>query len=96
MNLEKYLKLLGHKVEDRVTGMQGVVSSIGFDLYGCIQAIVNPGVGKDGKPLDQLWFDVGRLKVISKNPVMEQPSFAGVPLIEGKKGPAERPSFTKA
>ncbi len=96
MNIEKHLSLLGFKVEDRVTGTSGVVTSVGFDLYGCIQAIVNPGNDKEGKPRDPLWFDIGRLKVISHSPVMEQPNFTAiVPLIEGKKGPSEKPAFYK-
>lgn len=65
MNIKKHLELLGLKVEDKVTGFKGVVSSIGFDLYGCVQAIVNPGIGKDSKPADSHWFDVNRLKVLS-------------------------------
>jgi len=48
-NVKKHLSLLGLKVKDKVTGYTGVVASIGFDLYGCVQAIVNPGMDKDGK-----------------------------------------------
>ena len=58
---EKHLNLLGMKVEDKVTGFKGVVASISFDLYGCVQAIVNPGADKDGKLMEQCWFDVSRL-----------------------------------
>jgi len=44
--IQKHLDLLGHKVTDRVSGFTGVVTSIGFDLYGCIQAVVTPGADK--------------------------------------------------
>lgn len=91
--MRKHLDLLGHKVRDRVTGFEGVATSVTFDLYGCIQAIVNPGAGKDGKLGEQVWMDVARLEVVSKKPVMAQPQWEEVaPLSEGKKGPAEKPS----
>jgi len=92
MNITKHLNLLGMRAEDRVTGINGVVTSISFDLYGCIQALVNPGLDKDGKIQDQLWFDVGRLKVTSSAPVMDRPNYDFGPQAEGKQGPAEKPS----
>lgn len=91
MNIKKHLDLLGHRVEDKVTGLTGTVTSIGFDLYGCIQAIVNPGLDKDGKSRDSLWFDVARLKVLSDQPVMERPNYDFGPQAEGKQGAAEKP-----
>lgn len=98
VNLNKHLDLLGMHVEDRVTGFKGVVSSVSFDLYGCIQATVNPGANADGNLRDSLWFDVSRLRVISKLPVMERPEFDWTPQViaEGGKGPAERPAYYKA
>lgn len=83
--MKEHLDLLGLKVEDLVTGVHGVVTSVTFDLFGCIQALVNPGVGKDGKPMDLMWFDVERLVVLSPNPVMPQPTFAAY-TPGGKKG----------
>lgn len=91
INIKKHMELLGLRVQDRVTGYKGVVASIGFDLYGCVQAIVNPGADKTGKLQDSQWFDVSRLKVLSKTPVMELPNFDFGPQAEGKQGPAERP-----
>ena len=93
VNLRKHLDLLGMHVEDRVTGMKGIVASVTFDLYGCIQAIVNPGLDKDGKRRESEWFDVSRLVVTGTNPVMERPVFEwdAASVAEGKKGPAERP-----
>ena len=49
INLHKHLDLLGMQVRDQVTGYSGVVTSVCFDLYGCIQAVVHPGTDKDGK-----------------------------------------------
>ena len=80
------MALLGLKVKDRVTGLSGVVTSVSFDLYGCVQVIVHPGVQKDETKLsDMVWFDAQRLEVISKNPVMPVPDFGRV------KGPELKP-----
>ncbi len=83
---KNHLALLGFKVRDAVTGFTGVVSSISFDLYGCVQAIVTP-TQKDGKCEDSKWFDTKRLKPISSKPVMEVPTFDVVP------GPEAKPAF---
>ena len=95
INVKKHLDLLGKRIEDRVTGKKGVVASISFDLYGCVQAIVNPGMTKEGKLEDSLWFDVSRLKVLSDTPVMDRPDYDFGPQAEGKQGAAERPPFWK-
>lgn len=98
INLSSHLNLLGLRVVDRVTGFKGVVASVTFDLYGCIQAIVNPGMDKDGKLGEQLWFDVNRLEVIDSTPVMQRPAFDWSPaqIAAGNKGCAERPARIKA
>ena len=97
VDLKKHLDMLGMKVEDRVSGFKGTVTSVGFDLYGCIQAIVNPGVDKDGKPADSHWFDIGRLTKLSDKPVMRRPEFewTAQAVAAGQKGPAEKPRSMK-
>jgi hypothetical protein len=95
-NVEKHIhRLLGFKVKDRVTGFSGVVTSIGFDLYGCIQAIVHPGLDKDQKVLDSHYFDINRLEITSCEPVMPIPDFAYGPQAEGKQGAAEKPRMNR-
>jgi hypothetical protein len=87
----KHLDLLGLKVTDKVTGFKGVVSSMTYDLYGCIQAIVQPFA--DGSKIeDSRYFDVTRLSVTSNKPVMNPPNFEKGYIAEGKKGPAEKPA----
>lgn len=46
--MNKHFKLLGMEVKDKVTGFKGVVSTITFDLYGCIQAGVTPKIKNGG------------------------------------------------
>lgn len=92
----QYLKLLGHEVEDKVTGYKGVVDSIQFDLYGCVQVAVIPKIKlgeTDQEKTRGRYFDHKRLTVTSAVPVMPQPVFA-VPGAE--PGPAEaKPSFAR-
>jgi len=73
--MHKYLDILGHRVVDKVTGFKGVAASVTFDLYGCIQVIVNPGLDNDGKPKDCHWFDYNRL-TITGDRVMDPPDYA--------------------
>lgn len=84
------IDLLGYKATDKVTGFQGVISSVCFDLYGCVQAALTP-LAKDGTVPDGRWFDVQRL-VVSTNRVMTPPDFdarAATPA-EYDSGPAEK------
>jgi hypothetical protein len=82
------IALLGLKARDRVTGFAGVISSVTFDLYGCVQAIVTPPVGKDGKTCESNWFDIKRLETSRR--VMGVPDFGGTKFGD-EKGAAERP-----
>lgn len=93
---KEHLNLLGLRVRDRVSGFEGVVASVCFDLYGCIQAIVHPGLQADGKLGDQSWFDVNRLEIVSAEPVMNRPNFEFGEVAKGNKGAAEKPAFGKA
>ena len=95
IQIKKHLNLLGLKVKDKITGFTGIVTSVSFDLYGCIQAIVNPGMDRDGKQKDSHYFDVNRLKIVSSKPVMDLPNFDFGSIAEGKKRPAEKPRFIK-
>jgi hypothetical protein len=90
-NIKKHLGLLGLKVEDKVTGLTGIVSSVSFDLYGCIQAVINPGLDKDGNQRPSHWYDVFRLTIINEKPVMNTPNFDYGTVSEGRHGPAEKP-----
>lgn len=78
--MKEHLKLLGFKVTDIVTGFSGFVTSISFDLYGCVQAVVQPyGLDKDGNSAKGQWFDTKRLTTTESTPVMPVPDFGIVP-----------------
>jgi hypothetical protein len=94
------LRFLGLKVKDKITGFSGVVTTVGFDLYGCVQVLVNPGLDAEEKPKELMWFDINRLSIIQSGPVMDVPEFdfadaLGLAL-EGKelhaKGPENKPT----
>jgi len=88
----EFINLLGKHVRDKVTNFSGVVTSVSFDLYGCIQAVVTPPMDAEGKKPDSCWFDVTRLAVTHWEPVMPVPDFTTGPIAQGLKGPAEKPS----
>lgn len=73
--MNEYINLLGKKVQDCVTGQKGVVTSVSYDISGCIQGWVHPGLGSDGKMLDGGWIDTKRLAVSDEAPVMDMPVF---------------------
>lgn len=89
--INAHLALLGLSVEDKVTKFKGIVTSVTFDLYGCIQGLVVPVITDDKPKGDPLWFDVNRLKITDKIPVMDRPNFVEGPQAEGSQGGADKP-----
>jgi hypothetical protein len=84
--MNEHLLLLGHKARDLITEVEGVVVSISFDLTGCVQALLQPQ-GATDKPVQ--WFDTKRLKMLTQEPLMPQPTFSSVP------GPIAKPTFAQ-
>ena len=78
--MQEHMRLLGLKVRDVVTGFEGVVITIAFDLMGCVQAVVAPQVFQKALEAPKLeesrWFDTKRLIAIGDGPVMTLPAFA--------------------
>jgi hypothetical protein len=93
MNAQQHLNMLGLEVQDKVTLFNGIVTSVSFDLYGCLQYAVSPRVDKDGKIPEGRWIDAHRVTIINHTPVMVLPAFVEVP---GKSiaqtGPADKPT----
>ncbi len=93
VEIKKHLSKLGFQAKDQVTGFTGVISSICFDLYGCIQASLTPETSKEGKIQDGHWFDIQRLKIIGTKPVMKVPDFNYGLQAEGRQGAAEKRTY---
>lgn len=96
MQVQRHLQLLGLRCKDKVTGMVGVITCVSFDLYGCVQAVLHPGLDAKGELKDTCWFDIARLEILITTPVMELPDFNQGYIAEGKKGAAEKPVHDKA
>jgi len=88
---KEHLKLLGLEAKDRVTGFRSVITSLSFDLYGCIQVIMTPVVEGNEGIKGGSWFDVTRVEVIGETPVMELPDFSKGYVSEGKKRGCDKP-----
>ena len=58
---------LGDKVQNKVTGFEGIVTARVVYLNGCIQFCVQPSVDKDGKQQDFHYHDEGELFVVKKS-----------------------------
>ena len=97
MNVKRHIELLGMTVCDKVTGFTGVITSVSFDLYGCLQCIVTPRAGDDGKIENGSWFDANRLQMLIAPRVMDLPPFdyslnkKGMPTNQDTGGPAYKP-----
>lgn len=57
---------LGATYKDKVTGFQGVALGHVRYLTGCNQVLLQPGIDKDGKIRDSLWFDEQRMERVAK------------------------------
>ena len=61
-----------------------------FDLYGCVQALVIPSI-KTKVAIESKWFDVSRLVILKKKPVMEVPNYEYGHQAQGLQGCADKP-----
>lgn len=59
--VEQILASMGLPATDKITGFKGVLISISFDVFGCIQGCLKPPVSKEGQDEKGGWFDINRL-----------------------------------
>src|SRR5690606_16729055 len=91
--VKKHLELLGTVMEDVVTGRKGMVSSVSFDAYGCVQATLQPREQADGSIPDPWWMDVKRLRSTGERVMPAPPHFITPP---GEEiGSAEKPAAAR-
>lgn len=87
---------LGFPVRDRVIGFTGVITSLSFDLFGCVQCGVTPKLVVDDKTGEQKigdsrWFDANRLERLSDEKVLPVPEFPFVtPMLAGAPAPQKQ------
>ena len=86
--MKKHLNILGLKAKDKLTGLEGVITSVCFDLYGCIQCVITPPI-KDSKIEEGGWFDINRVDVGTER-IMDVPDYDNVYIGNGEKGAASK------
>lgn len=92
--IQNAINLLGLTATDKVTGLTGVITSVTFDLFGCVQVIVYPTVKEGGTIEEGKWFDVNRLTIQDDARKMPVPNFSQVQLAENwEKGPETKPKM---
>lgn len=92
MSIQNHLDLLGRPVRDKVSGFTGTVTSICFDLFGCVQAVVAPSSEGHHEVRTGAWFDVSRLQTTGEA-VMNAPDFMGDNAqARGEQGAADKPA----
>lgn len=89
--ISQHLTLLGKRCEDKVTHAIGIVTSVSFDLYGCVLALLQPtDRDEKGEMRESRWYDVKRLFPHTDERVMEVPNYDAIP-VGLEPGPAEKP-----
>ena len=58
---------LGVTAKDIITGFEGLVTGLTEYISGCNQALLAPGVDKEGKRVEGCWFDVQRLRRVGNS-----------------------------
>lgn len=98
---EAAFDLLGKKVRDRISGMVGIASSIGFELCDNTRVAITPSVDKDGKHVDGRWMSARRVEIVfGDEQVMPAPLFStaqptyGATPKQHTHGPADVPSLS--
>jgi len=95
VNIVELCNLLGRKAKDKVTGFSGVIISVSVDLFGCLQAIIQPEAKEGETYPDGRWFDTNRLLLLDAEKVMEPPIIVAGDVGESPEeydhGPADKP-----
>ena len=89
---DKVIDLMGYTFKDKITGFVGVVTSVAFDLYGCVQASIHKGLDKDGNFSDQYWLDINRLDKMDVPRAMTPPAYVEMTPSQHDSGPAPKPA----
>lgn len=92
-DVSHHLRFLGFKCRDKITGFEGVGSSVCFDLYGCIQTSLTPPHKEGAEKFNAgHWFDNNRLEIVPDTVRIMEPQFRLTPPAEDRPGPADRPA----
>ncbi len=87
---QQHINKLGFQAKEVLTGMTGVITSVSFDINGCIQCVLQPPMKEDKIP-DGKWFDIARLEITSDAPIFKSPNYVEGAVAEGKSGAVDKP-----
>jgi len=98
--MEKFMEKveLGDRVQDKVSGLKGIVQCLSHWLYGCTRITIQPEVAKDGKPAEMFTIDEPQCKILKKGALSNQVaevSDEGVKRTYGPRPDAPRQSGPK-
>lgn len=68
---------LGAKVKDKVSGIEGIAVARAEFINGCVKYVVQPPVDKDGKWVEDRWFDEESLEQIGEGIEMKSKPTGG-------------------
>lgn len=94
MKSVQHINVLGKRAKDPVSGLEGVIKSVSFDLNGCIQAAVQPPA-KDGEYKSSYWFDIAGLEIgdsVVAIPDFDYTTMKPEAVANGEKGSVSKPS----
>lgn len=57
---------MGDEAKDIITGFIGIIITRCEYITGCDTYGIKPKIDKEGKEMDALWIDEGRVKIIGK------------------------------
>ncbi len=60
---------LGDRVQDKISGLKGIVVGITNYLYGCRRVSIQPEQTKDSKPADWFTIDEPQIAIVKKGAV---------------------------
>jgi len=72
--IQESINYLGQRGRDKVSKFAGTVTSVCFDLYGCLQVVLTPDVDKDGEAKDGNWYDINRVELLDEPRRMPVPT----------------------
>lgn len=64
-------KDFGKKAKDKISGFEGIITGKASYMYGCDQYLISPKIGADGSHRQGVWFDEGRIEVLSGKRAIE-------------------------
>lgn len=79
-------KLLGLKMRDKVTGLEGIVLHVVITPHSADQVCIQPqDLNKDGAPKDVYFADVIQMELLTSTPILEVPPLPPAPFSWGEK-----------